>query len=65
MATMNPPSFYEKDIERYKLKFQASIDGRLQYKKKMERVFRSTVGEKINQKVKKGADSAVVRPPSR
>ncbi len=40
----HPPSFYEEDLERYKEKFRESIGKRLEYKKSVEKVYRSIEG---------------------
>lgn len=40
----NPPSFYNDDIERYKAKFLKTIEKRKQYKRQVEKVFKSMEG---------------------
>jgi hypothetical protein len=39
-----PPSFYNDDIERYKAKFLKTIEKRKQYKRQVEKVFKSMEG---------------------
>jgi hypothetical protein len=40
----NPPSFYNDDMEKYKTKFLKTIEKRKQYKRQVEKVFKSMEG---------------------
>jgi hypothetical protein len=44
MMNERPPSFYEEDLERYRNKFRASIEQRQNFKKAVEKVFKSKEG---------------------